>query len=812
MWPCIWVILGFIAILGFSAFYRLSWLIWLPALALATAASFYLGALSLIATIIISIILVSMAALLGILPLRRELITQHLFSYFKKVLPPISKTEQEALLAGNTFWEAELIQGSPNWKKLNDIQDTALTSEEQSFINNQTETLCKMIDDWKVFCKQDLPQEAWDYIRKERFWALIIPKEYGGLGFSTYAHSTIVMKLASRNVALAVTVMVPNSLGPGELIAKYGTKEQKDYYLPRLADGSEVPCFGLTEPMAGSDAGAMEAKGIVCRGQHEGKEVLGIKLNWDKRYITLAPIATVIGVAFKLYDPDKLIGNKKDIGITLGLIPAKHAGIKSGERHLPLAAAFMNGPLHGRDVFIPLDWIIGGVEQVGHGWQMLMECLAVGRAISLPAMGVATAKVCYRMTGAYASLRRQFNVPIGNFSGVQEVMGRIGGLAYMADATRIFTASVIDSGYHPAIASAITKYYLTEFSRTIINDAMDVQAGRGIIIGPRNYLAHGYMSIPIGITVEGANILTRSLMIFGQGSVRCHPYVLPELQAASNPDQTKGAKDFDRLIIKHIGYVLSNLVRLRVSQIGSWWDRKASSDITSVYYSQLTRLSNTLAVMTDLAFAFLGGQLKRDENISSRFADVLGYLYMASAVMRYFEKNKRPTTDLPYVEWSLDHSIYIIQKALVEICENFPRKNVRWLLRWICFPFSLPYRPPKDSITQKIALSMQELSDLRDRITKNIFLSTDPKDPMGRIEFTFKSSIAAQPALKKLRAAIKAREIDSEYSLIDQIESAQKQQLLTAAETQMLHEYYNAVSDALAVDAFTQEEINQWWH
>ncbi|MFI4955065.1 MAG: acyl-CoA dehydrogenase [Gammaproteobacteria bacterium] len=809
MWPCLWTVLIGISILLISGYCRLSRWIWLPLMGVWLWASIYLQTINTTIAWILGIILVSLAVFIYVSPLRRDLISTHVFKYFKKLLPPISRTEQEALDAGNLGWETDLMRGKPDWHKLHAILPKELTLEEQNFLNHQVETLCKMLNDWEVFRKQDLPQEVWDYMRKERFWGLIIPKEYGGLEFSNTAHSQIVMKIATRCGTAGVTVMVPNSLGPGELIVKYGTQEQKDRYLARLAVGEEIPCFGLTEPMAGSDAGAMEAVGVVCRGMHEGQEVLGIRLNWQKRYITLAPIATIIGIAFKLMDPDALLGTVKDLGITLCLVPAKHPGVEVGDRHMPLTMGFMNGPIRGRDVFIPLDWIIGGKEQIGQGWRMLMQCLSTGRGISLPATALANDKVCFRLTGAYAAMRQQFNLSIGRFPGVQEALGRLGGLTYLSEATRLLTLASLDHGYHSAVAAAITKYYLTEFSRTVIDDAMDIHGGRGIILGPRNYLANAYLNNPVGITVEGANILTRNLMIFGQGAIRCHPYVLGELNAAANPDAKQGLAAFDKLIVEHMGYVVSNFVRLRVSEVKSWWCRHFHrKNIESLYYSQLERMSNELAVMTDLMFILLGGDLKRQERISGRLADVLGYLYMSSAVLRYFSIHKKAEEEIPYVKWCLDTALYVMQQALVEIAYNFPQKGFKqFLIRRICFPFTLPYRPATDADAAEIATSMQETSVLRDRITQHMFLSKTADDVTGRVEDAFKRYLKVQHLLKKFHAAIRGGAISDELPIVEQLHLALQQHLLNKDEIEQLQAYYAAYFDMIAVDAFPAQEV-----
>ncbi|MEE9552613.1 MAG: acyl-CoA dehydrogenase, partial [Gammaproteobacteria bacterium] len=501
--------------------------------------------------------------LFALTPLRRNLISNKLFSLYKKLLPKMSTTEKEALEAGTVWWDAELFSGKPNWKKLYSLPQPKLSAEEQAFLDGPVEEVCNMLDDWKISNEDlDLPAEVWEFLKEEHFFAMIIPKQFGGLEFSALAHSAVVMKLSTRSITASVSVMVPNSLGPGILLLEYGTEEQKKYYLPRLANGAEIPCFALTAPDAGSDAGGMTDQGIVCRSEFEGKQdVLGIRLTWNKRYITLGPIATLLGLAFKLYDPEHLLGNQEGIGITLALIPTTHPGVNIGRRHLPANIPFQNGPNSGEDVFIPMDWVIGGQDKIGQGWRMLMECLSDGRGISLPALSTGAGKLASRTTGAYARIRRQFNMPIGEFEGVQEVLARIAGLTYMMDASRVLTLTALDQGEKPSVITAIIKYHLTESMRQLINDALDVHGGKAVMLGPNNYLASAYQSIPIGITVEGANILTRNMIIFGQGAIRCHPYVLKEMQAVAEDDEKMGLKQFDKAIFSHIGFVMSNIVR-----------------------------------------------------------------------------------------------------------------------------------------------------------------------------------------------------------------------------------------------------------
>src|SRR5690554_5378220 len=621
----------------------------------------------------ILILLAVVVVLLFAVPdIRRSLITRPAFDFFKRVLPPLSPTEREAMQAGDTWWDADLFSGRPDWHQFHQTKAPQFTDEEQQFIENQLETLLAMLDDFRIVQQDaDLPKKVWDYIRKEKFFAMIIGKEFGGLDFSPAANSHIVSRIATRSISAAVSVMVPNSLGPGELLTHYGTQEQKDYWLPRLANGTDIPCFALTGPEAGSDAGAIPDTGIVCHGEFEGKQVLGLRLNWSKRYITLAPVATVLGLAFKMYDPDGLLGDKKDIGITCALIPTNHDGVEIGERHYPLAQAFMNGTTYGKDVFIPLDWIIGGQDYAGKGWRMLVECLSAGRGISLPALATASGHVAQRMTGAYAFVRQQFGLPIGKFEGVQAAMGRIGGLNYSVEATRRLTITALCEGYSPSVITAITKYHMTEMGRTVMNDALDIHAVKGIQMGPLNYLSSGYMGVPISITVEGANILTRNLMIFGQGATRCHPYVLKEMAAAANSDEEQGLKDFDGLLLRHIGFALSNT-------FASLWHGLTGAHFASApvggevvrYYQQLSRMSRAMALCADVAMLTLGGDLKRREMTSARLGDVLSHLYMASAVLKRFEDEGRMKSELPFARYALDHHLHAIGVAFEDLFSN----------------------------------------------------------------------------------------------------------------------------------------------
>ena len=694
--------------------------------------------------------------------IRRQLISKPAFKWMQSALPEMSQTEQEAMDAGNTWWNAEIFSGNPNWEILQNLPAAKLSEEEQAFIEGPVETLCSMLDDWDItHHRQDLPESVWKYIKQQKFCGMIIPKHYGGLEFSEFAHSEVVMKVSSRSSTAAVTVMVPNSLGPAKLLLAYGTQKQKDYYLPRLATGQEIPCFALTGPDAGSDAGAMPDTGIVCKATFEGKKkVLGIRLNWEKRYITLGPVATVIGLAFKLYDPEKLIGDKENIGITIALIPTNTKGITIGSRHFPLNSAFQNGPNWGKDVFIPLDWILGGVEQVGNGWKMLMQSLATGRAVSLPALSAGAGKFTCRNTGAYARIRKQFNLSIGDFEGIKEPLARMAGETYIINAARTVTAAALDEGQKPIVISAIIKYELTERMRRIVNDGMDIQGGSGICLGPKNYLGRLYQVIPVCITVEGANILTRTMMIFGQGAVRCHPFIYKEIQALHQPDKTKGLQQFDQLLFKHIGFIMRN-------KVASFWlgitnarfIKTPGDQHTAKYYQQIVRLSAAFALTTDYAIIVLGSSLKRKERISGQFADVLSNLYLCSTVLKQFQDQGCPEDDLPLMDWACQQTIYAAQQALLTLFQLLPIKPITWGLKVLTFPFGSSYTAPGDKLIHQISSILLNDTEARDRLTQGIYINEIETDATGRIECAFKAVLAAMPIEKKIHQAQKSGQL-----------------------------------------------------
>jgi acyl-CoA dehydrogenase len=695
---------------------------------------------------------------LNITLLRRMLISNRILPLLRKALPPMSQTEKEALDAGTVWWDGELFSGRPDWRKLHDIQLPKLSEEEQAFLDGPVEELCRMLDDWHITEeRRDLPPEVWQFIRGNRFFSMIIPKKYGGLEFSALAHSSVVMKVASRSVSAAVTVMVPNSLGPAELLLHYGTEEQKDYYLPRLAQGLEVPCFALTGPEAGSDAASIPDKGVVCKGEFEGEEIIGIRLNWDKRYITLGPVATVLGLAFRLYDPDHLIGPVKDIGITCALIPTDTPGVTIGNRHAPLSMAFMNGPNQGKDVFIPMDWVIGGQARVGQGWRMLMECLAAGRSISLPALSVGAGKLTSRATGAYSRVRKQFNMPIGMFEGVEEPLARIAANTYLMDAARVMTAGAVDLGEKPSVISAIAKYNMTERMRKVVNDAMDVQGGSGICMGPRNYLARVYQSLPISITVEGANILTRSMIIFGQGAIRCHPFILKEMEAAQNDNRARGEYDFDMALFAHIGFTISNAARaFWLGLTGARLQPTPKSGPESYYYQQATRMSAAFALVADVAMLTLGGELKRKEKFSGRLADMLSQLYLISACLKRFHDDGSPAEDLPLLQLACDDALYQMQESLRGLLRNLSMRPLAGVLRLLIMPWGKSYHLPVDRLGHQAASLLLSPSAARDRLTQGIFVPVGDDEALGRLEAALEKVIAAEPVERTLRSAVKS--------------------------------------------------------
>jgi acyl-CoA dehydrogenase len=792
---------AFFALTWALAYHRANGIAWTVGLSLFTLAAMAVNApVWLVSAMWIAII--AFAAISIVKPIRRAVVTGPIFRIYKKILPQVSQTEQEALDAGTVWWDAELFTGKPEWKKLLAYPKAKLSAEEQAFIDGPVEELCGMLDEWDItHNRMDLPPEVWKFIRERGFLGIIIPKEYGGLGFSAYAHSEIVTKISTRSGTAAVTVMVPNSLGPAELLIHYGTKAQKDHYLPRLAKGLEIPCFALTSPEAGSDAGAIPDFGIVCKGVHEGRETIGIRLTWDKRYITLGPVATILGLAFKLHDPEKLLGGEEDVGITLALIPTSHKGVNIGRRHIPLDTAFMNGPNSGKDVFIPMDWVIGGQEMVGRGWRMLVECLAAGRSISLPSMSMAAGKLGSRATGAYARIRSQFKLPIGKFEGVEEPLARIGGATYIMDAMRRMTMVALDSGEKPSVIGAICKYQMTERMRTVLNDAMDIHGGKGVMMGPNNYLGRAYQTIPIAITVEGANILTRSMIIFGQGAIRCHPFVLKEIAAA----QANSLVDFDRALWGHLSFTLSNAARsIWLGMTGGVGLSVPGSPETRRYLQMMTRFSSAFAFIADMSMFVIGGQLKRREKISARLGDCLSLLYMMSATVKRFEDEGRQKEDLPLLHWSMYDSFFKLQVAMEGVVANFPSRIVGRLLRVFIFPKGLTLEAPRDKVGSKVAQILITPGAARDRLTAGAYIPNDEHDVIGRLEFAMQAVIDAEPIEAKLRAAAKEGKLP-QRTAEERRRAAALAGIITAAEAAHLERTEQLRRDVIKVDDFEHD-------
>ena len=805
------IVLAIFAAIWVCAYHRYTALGWTAVIAVGLGALTSEGELPHSALTVLWAVFAIGAVLLNPSPLRRALLSAPLLALFRKILPQVSQTEQEALDAGTVWWDGDLFSGNPDWNKLLAYPKPTLTAEERAFVDGPVEAVCRMLNDWQITHElYDLPPHVWQFIKDKGFLGMIIPKQYGGLGFSALAHSEVVMKLSTRSGTAAVSVMVPNSLGPAELLLHFGTEQQKNHYLPRLAKGLEMPCFALTSPEAGSDAGAIPDYGIVCRGEWEGKrDVLGLRLTWEKRYITLGPIATLLGLAFRLYDPDHLLGQKDEIGITLALIPTNTPGVHIGRRHLPLNAAFMNGPNWGKDVFVSMDYVIGGAGYAGQGWKMLMNCLAAGRSISLPANGVGMAKLCALTTGAYGRVRQQFRVPIGRMEGVEEAIARIGGNAYIMEAARVMTAGAVDLGEKPSVVSAIVKYHLTERARQVINDAMDVHGGKGICMGPNNYLARVYQQTPIAITVEGANILTRSMIIFGQGAIRGHPYVLKEMTATREPDPGKALRDFDAAFFGHLAFTASNTARAfwlgltGARLVGAPGDRH-----TRRYYQQLTRLSSAFALTADVAMFILGGSLKRRERLSARLGDILSNLYLASATLKRYEDYGRPEDDLPLLHWSVQDALARTEDAFYGLFANLPNRFFAWALRGIIFPYIFPFNrefePPTDRLGQQVVSLLLEPSAARARLTAGVYIPRDEKEPVAALEAALRATIAAEPIGAKIRAARERGVIAARFA--DEIvEEALAKGVITGEERAAMEQAKALRRQVIMVDDFPQD-------
>jgi acyl-CoA dehydrogenase len=761
-----------------------------------------------VTTIILLVLLALIAAPLLMLDFRRKKISAPLLKLFATVTPKLSATEQTALEAGTVGFEGELFSGKPEWSQLLRQPKPELSVEEQAFMDGPVEELCQLIDDWQITHElADLPPNVWEFIKKNKFFGMIIPKQYGGLQFSALAHSAVLQKLSSISATLSSTVAVPNSLGPAELLLHYGSDEQKNHFLPRLADGRDIPCFALTGPQAGSDATSIPDYGIVCKGMHEGKETLGMRLTFDKRYITLAPIATVVGLAFRMYDPEHLLGEKEDLGITLALLPRETPGLEIGRRHFPLNIPFQNGPVRGKDVFVPLSTLIGGPHMAGQGWRMLVECLSVGRAISLPSNATGGSKMAVAATGAYARMRKQFGLAIGRFEGVEEALARIGGYTYATAALSRATAAAVDRGEKPAVPSAIAKYHATEWGRAVASDAMDVHGGKGVILGPKNYAGRSWQGVPIAITVEGANIMTRSLMIFGQGAIRCHPYVLKEMQALTIEDRGEQLRVFDRVLFGHIGFGFSNAVRSFVLGVTAASIGETAGDAyTRRYYRKLNRYSAALALCADVSMGVLGGKLKFKEKLSARLGDVLSYLYVASAMLKQYEDNGRPEADRPLLAWAFHECVWRMQMALDGAIRNFPVRPVGWLLRVLVFPFGRREVPPSDRLGRRVAALITAPSEARTRLTQWTYLTPAANNMVGRMNSLLPDVIAAEPVERKFLKAFKSGQIKA-HDYDGQLIEAEKLGAINAAERELLKRVRDEVNEFIAVDDFDPSEL-----
>ncbi len=752
---------------------------------------------------------VAALAALAVPSIRRKFVVEPAFGLVQKILPKVSDTEAQALDAGTVGFDAEIFSGSPDWAKLQAIPPIQLSREEQAFLDGPTDELCRMIDDWQIrHANREIPEPVWAFVKKHGFLGMLISKDHGGLGFSAQAQSLILGKIASRSPDVVTIVMVPNSLGPGELIEKYGTDEQKHHFLPRLARGDEVPCFSLTGPTSGSDAATMRDIGTVTRGRHDGRDTLGVTLSWDKRYITLGPKATLVGLAFRLFDPDNILGKGEDVGITLALIPANHPGVNIGRRHLPSGAAFPNGPNWGNDVFIPMQWIIGGDKMAGQGWRMLMECLSAGRAISLPSSATAGAKTMLRVTSAYARIRKQFGLPISRMEGIEEPLVRIIETAYVNEAARAMTASMVSRGEKPSVISALMKYQTTEKMRRSVNDAMDIHGGRAICDGPSNYLQSAYQMVPVGITVEGANILTRTLITFAQGALRSHPYLYKEVQSAQDTDRKRGLDAFEDAFCGHIAFSLSNATGAFFHNLTGGALASAPDNATrmSVWYRQLARASRSFAFVADLTVALLGGGLKTKQKITGRLADALSELYMLSAVLKRYDDDARPQGDHQIVELAAMNGLYRFQEAMSGTIDNFPAAWARPFMRAVVFPLGRRFKPAPDALGRAVAKHVLEPGEVRDRLTRHIFVSKDVNDPTGLLEVTLEKVIAAEPVEKKLEKAIRDGVV-RRYHGIDWFQDAVSKSVLTTAEADQLREVERLVAKVIAVDHFDPAEL-----
>lgn len=763
--------------------------------------------LNVVGNSLVLILLILYATVMNANILRRMFLTRFIFNRYKKLQPTLSDTEKEAIAAGTVDWDRDLVKGEPDWKKLLNYPKPELTQEEQQFLDGPASELCALLEPWKINHElMDLPPEIWDFLKTKGFFAFIISKEYGGLDFSAYAIHRVISMISSISVVAGATIAVPNSLGPAELLHKYGTKEQKDYYLPRLAKGLEVPCFALTSPEAGSDASAMPDKGIVCMGEINGEKVLGMRVTWNKRYITLAPIATVLGLAFRAYDPDGLLGDKVALGVTCALIPVTTPGVIIGRRHLPNRTPFQNGPTQGTEVFIPMDYIIGGQERIGQGWGMLMECLAAGRGVSVPSMILGSLKSSIIATNAYSMIRKQFKLQIGKFEGVREAMAVAAGILYITDSSEKLVTSFLAKGQNPAVISAIVKLCVTELGRIALLNCMDIHGGKAIFMGPKNYLTQFYLSMPIGITVEGANILTRSLIIFGQGAIRCHPFTQAEMEACWMSDEKEGLKQFDKAFFEHLNHIMRNAAFSFWNAITFCKFMKVPASPLKQYLKKFHRFSAVMAVLTDILMFYLGAEFKKKESISSRLADMLCTLYMASAVIKRYHDSDYDPEEYPLVEWSCNYLLYKIEQQVLVTLDNFPNRFIALILKIMIFPFGRGEHKPLDNLDAKVATVLLTPCAARDRLFEGAYLNPTDNNLVGNMQVLLEKILAAQPVENKILSAID-HDIIANGTYEVALQNALMAKIITEAEAKKLQEIQDAIRKVVSVDDFSLEEL-----
>ncbi len=768
------------------------------------------GSVLLATVLLISCVLL---ALLSVDDLRRKGVTAPLLSWYKKVLPPVSATERIAIDAGTVWWEADIFRGDPDWQKLLSSGQPALTPEEQAFLEGPVEQLCGMVNSWDInFRLADIPEDLVEFIKQNRFLGMIIPREYGGLELSAVAQVQVLTRIFSTGSVVGNFISVPNSLGPGELLVKYGTEEQRKHYLPRLARGEELPCFALTAPLAGSDATSIPDTGTVCRGTWQGEQIIGMRLNINKRYITLAPVATLIGLAFRLNDPDHLIGDVDDYGITCALLPRNTAGLEIGRRHYPIGDPFLNGPIRGKDIFVPLDFIIGGKAMAGHGWRMLIECLSTGRAISLPTISNSISRNTLAATGAYARIRRQFGVPIAEFEGVQKPLARMTGFSYIINAATLQTAHAITKGARPAVAASILKYHCTEMARQVINDGMDIQAGKAIMKGPKNMLSAAYESVPVAITVEGANIMTRSLMIFGQGAIRCHPYVLREMELAGKADTTNVVAEFDKLLFEHIGNTNRNGACALVSALtGSLFIQGKHPRAVTRYYRQISRLSAAFALVSDVAMLTMQASLKKREMISARLGDLLSTLYLASMVLKQYEDQGAPVHIRPVIDWSCQYLLHQYQTSMYELLQNLPNRLAAWKVKLLVFPLGGHFDMPADALERQIAGLITHNTEARKMLIEGAYLTAHENNQVGKLDQALALADEVEPYIGKMRKAVKDKLLPDLIG-IELIHAAEAAGVLDAQTAVRMRDFDAKIMELITVDDFAFDAFSRPGH